>query len=70
MATTITAVYDFSEDAMGLSDFINQNLSDEEVSPVVYVTDKDGNPAARAVWETTTLTDGSKVATLVIYFDR
>lgn len=47
--------YDFSEDAMGLADFIHEKLNDTEISPVVYVTDKYGNPAARAVWEIETL---------------
>jgi hypothetical protein len=70
VSKTTVADYDFSEDAMGLGDFISENmgiLPDQEC--VVYVRDHDGNHATRAAFVRETLTDGSTVVNLVITFD-
>lgn len=71
MTEQVTATYDFDEDAAGLGDFITAQLEagGDEVSPVVYVENDEGEPAARAEWIVETLTDGSKVAKLKIYFN-
>jgi hypothetical protein len=71
MSKTTTVTYDFDEDALGLGDFITKQLDAgdaDEVSPIVYVENDEGEPAARAEWIVETLTDGSKTATLRIIF--
>lgn len=63
--------YDFEQDAMGLGDFITEQMDADEmqdVSPVVYVVDQDGRQATRADWFIETLSDGTKVAELRIRF--
>jgi len=70
MSNTIQASYDFDQDAMGLGDFITEQMDamGDDVSPVVHVEDGDARQAYRADWIVRTLTDGSKVAELRIYF--
>lgn len=68
--TELAANYDFDQDAMGLADFITEQMdaSGDDVSPVVYVVDQDGRQATRADWFIETLSDGSKVAELRLRF--
>lgn len=71
MTTQTVSSYDFSEDAMGLGDFIAAQMSrcdDESANPVVYVEDGDARKAYRADWIEETLTDGSKVYNLRLWF--
>lgn len=72
MSDKVTTSYDFSEDAMGLGDFIEQQLDaqGDDVSLVVYVQNAEGCMASRADWVVSKLTDGSKVAELIIHFDE
>ena len=65
------ASYDFNEDAMGLGDFITQQvaaLPDREI--VVLVRDDESNNAVSARFERELLTDGSTVVNLIIKFER
>jgi hypothetical protein len=65
------ATYDFDEDAMGLGDFITQEMAklrDDEI--VVLVSDQEGYNAIKATFERELLTDGSTVVNLIIKFDR
>lgn len=67
----VSASYDMKEDAMGLCDFILQqmeNIPDDD-SPVVYVEDASGFQCVRADWVEETLTDGSKTHQLVLHFE-
>lgn len=70
MSTETVATYDFDMDAMGLGDFISQQMDaiPEDASPVVYVTDETGRAAVKAVWRRDTLTDGSVAFELIISF--
>jgi hypothetical protein len=65
------ATYDFSEDAMGLGNFISEHwgdLPDDEITVCVF--DDQSNCADSARLERETLTDGSTVVNLIIKFDR
>jgi hypothetical protein len=65
------STYDFDEDAMGLGDFITQEMAklrDDEI--VVLVSDQEGYNAVKATFERELLTDGSTVVNLIIKFDR
>lgn len=67
---TTIATYDFTEDAMGLGDFIVQmmfDLPDNEI--VVHVADAEGRAAKEARFERETLSDGSTVVNLIISFE-
>lgn len=57
----VVAVYDMSEDAMGLGDFITQQMEllPPNASPVVYVEDHEGRPAGKAEWVKNVMSDGS-----------
>lgn len=69
MTTDLIDKYDFAEDAMGLGDFIANNmgrLHDDEI--VVYVEDGAGRSAEAAYFLRETLTDGSTTVNLIINF--
>lgn len=65
------ATYDFKEDAMGLGDFIIEQIANVDDSEIcVLVFDDEGNCAHSATFEREILTDGSTVVNLIIKFDK
>lgn len=72
--TEIIDSYDFSEDAMGLSDFLATAFADKNIirndEITVCVFDDQSRNAASVRFERETLTDGSTVVNLIISFDR
>ena len=58
--------------ALTLADLVNDNLAVIPVGEraVIHVKDEEGREATQAFLEWETLTDGSRVANLVIHFDR